>query len=288
MAQYAHPDVLVETAWLANHLQDAGLRVVEIDEDPNLYGKGHIPGAIEFNWERDLNDPIRRDFIDQSGLTKLFGAHGIAKDTTVVLYGDKNNWFATYAFWLLYLLGHDRLKVLNGGRAAWEAEGRALVTEVSTYAPTVYEPGHARPEIRAFLPDVKAGLGRADRALVDVRSLGEFTGELLAMPSYPQEGARRGGHIPGAVHIPWSQNVGPDGRFKSADELRSLYQQSGVVPEKDVTTYCRIGERSSHSWFTLTFLLGYPKVRNYDGSWTEWGNAVAVPIETGAPQQRLA
>ncbi|HLY22144.1 MAG TPA: sulfurtransferase [bacterium] len=279
---YAH-DVLVETGWLAEHLDDPAVRVAEISEDTTLYGQGHIPGAVHFNWQTQLQDPVRRDWIDQEQIETLLGAHGVGNDTTLVLYGDKNNWFATYTFWLLKMYGADNLRVLNGGRAKWIAEGRPAVTDVPSHPKARYEAKPADASIRAFRDQVQAALGKS--ALVDVRSPQEYSGELIAMPAYPQEGAQRGGHIPGAQNIPWGQNVREDGTFKSAEELKKLYEGKGVTPDKNVIAYCRIGERSSLTWFTLKYLLGYPAVQNYDGSWTEWGSLVGVPIEKPALRQ---
>jgi thiosulfate/3-mercaptopyruvate sulfurtransferase len=279
---YAHPEVLVDTVWLNDHLKDPAVRTVEVSEDVTLYDKGHIPGAVHFNWQTQLQDSIRRDWITKEQLEGLLGKSGIGNDTTVVLYGDKNNWFATYTFWLFKIHGVERVRVLNGGRAKWIAEGRSLATEVPSYPRAAFRARDADPSIRAFRDQVRERLGKAGVALVDVRSPQEFSGELIAMPAYPQEGAQRGGHIPGAQNIPWGQNVREDGTFKAPDELKALYQGKGVTPDKEVIAYCRIGERSSLTWFTLTYLLGYPNVRNYDGSWTEWGSLVGVPIEKPA------
>ncbi|HEV2284207.1 MAG TPA: sulfurtransferase [bacterium] len=280
---YAH-DVLVETDWLAEHLNDPAVRVAEISEDTTLYGQGHIPGAVHFNWQTQLQDSVRRDWIDQEQIEALLGAHGVGNDTTLVLYGDKNNWFATYTFWLFKMYGADAIRVLNGGRAKWIAEGRPVVTDVPAYASARYQAKPADPGIRAFRDQVQAALGKA--ALVDVRSPQEYSGELIAMPAYPQEGAQRGGHIPGAQNIPWGQNMRDDGTFKSPEELKTLYEGKGITPDKNVIAYCRIGERSSLTWFTLKYLLGYPNVKNYDGSWTEWGSLVGVPIDKPALQAK--
>ena len=278
---YVHPDVLVSTDWVADHLDDPGVRIIESNEDPLLYPSGHIPGAVEVDWTRDLNDPLRRDYLQRDDFEKLMREKGIADDTTVVFYGDKNNWWATYAFWIFQLFGHDNARIMDGGRLKWEQEGREMTDVVPTYDPTDYEaPDRDDSEIRAFrdrvLDHVESG-----RPLVDVRSPGEYSGELLHMPDYPNEGALRGGHIPGAANIPWARAINPDdGTFKTADELRSIYEGEAKLSEDDeVIAYCRIGERSSHTWFVLTYLLGYDDVRNYDGSWTEWGNLVNVPIE---------
>ena len=277
---YAHPEALVSTAWVAEHLNDPQVRVVESNEDPLLYPSGHIPGAAEVDWTRDLNDPLRRDYLGREGFQRLMRRLGATPDTTVVFYGDKSNWWACYAFWVFQLFGHRNARVMDGGRVKWEREGRPLTKEVPSLAPSDYTARERDDSaIRAFRDQVLEHV-TAQRPLVDVRSPEEFTGERLHMPNYPNEGALRGGHIPGAQNIPWGKAVKEDGTFKSAEELRQLYERDkGLRPGDDVIAYCRIGERSSHSWFVLTYLLGYPKVRNYDGSWTEWGNLVGVPIE---------
>lgn len=277
---YAHPEALVTTQWVADHLNDPNVRVVESDEDVLLYDLGHIPGAVKIDWHADLQDPIVRDYLDPESFARLCRSKGIGPDTTVVFYGDKNNWWACYAFWVFKLFGHRDCRIMDGGRARWEAEGRPLVREVPQYPEQPYPVPARRDElIRAFRDDVEAHI-RARKPLVDVRSPQEYSGEKLHMPEYPQEGALRGGHIPGARNVPWGQAVREDGTFKSAEELRAIYvEREGLRPEDDVITYCRIGERSSHTWFVLTYLLGFPKVRNYDGSWTEWGNLVRAPIE---------
>jgi thiosulfate/3-mercaptopyruvate sulfurtransferase len=280
--QYAHPEVLVDTEWLSQHLNDPKVRVVEVSEDVTLYDQGHIPGAVHFNWQSQLQDAVRRDWITREQFEQLLGNHGIGNDTTVVLYGDKNNWFATYTFWLGKLYGLDRARILNGGRAKWIAEGRPLAKDVPSYPKATYRAKDLDTNLRAFRDQILERLGKPGFALVDVRSPQEYSGELIAMPAYPQEGAQRGGHIPSAQSIPWGQNVRDDGTFKSPEELRALYEGKGITPDKDVIAYCRIGERSSLTWFTLKYLLGYPKVRNYDGSWTEWGSLVGVPIEKTA------
>jgi thiosulfate/3-mercaptopyruvate sulfurtransferase len=277
---YAHPEHLVTSSWLAEHLNDPGVVVVESDEDVLLYDTGHIPGAVKVDWHLDLNDPITRDYVDGKGFAELMSRAGIARDSTVVFYGDNFNWWAAYALWVFTLFGHPDVRLLNGGRMKWIAEGRPMTTEVPSRAPTEY-PVVERQDapIRAFRDDVMSHLQRRGR-LVDVRSPGEFSGELLHMPDYPQEGALRGGHIPGAASIPWRRAANDDGTFKSPEELRNLYAtEQGLAPDDDVVVYCRIGERSSHTWFVLHYLLGYPRVRNYDGSWTEWGNLVRAPIE---------
>jgi len=278
-ASYAHPEVLVDTAWLNDHLRDGTVRIVEVSEDTSLYGQGHIPGAVHFDWKAQLQDTVTRDWINKEQLEALLGAHGIGNDTTIILYGDKNNWFATYTYWLLSLYGVDRARILNGGRAKWIAEGRTMTAEVPSHPHATFRAKNPDASIRALRDHVMARVRNAATAFVDVRSPQEFTGELIAMPAYPQEGAQRGGHIPGAQNIPWGLNVRDDGTFKSPEELRQLYEARGVTPNKEVIAYCRIGERSSLTWFTLTKLLGYPTVRNYDGSWTEWGSLVGAPIE---------
>lgn len=283
---YARPEALVDTEWVADHLNDAHVRVVESDEDVLLYEMGHIPGAIRIDWHTELNDPLRRDYLDKEHFEELMRQKGIDNDTTVVFYGDKNNWWACYAFWVFQLFGHDKAKIMNGGRKKWIEENRELTRDVPSYPTTNY---HAKDRddqrIRAFRDEVRELLDKegaalkGGKALVDVRSLGEYSGELLHMADYPQEGAMRGGHIPGARSIPWARAVRDDGTFKPVEELRELYESQGVTKDKDVVTYCRIGERSSHTWFVLKYLLGYDHVRNYDGSWTEWGNLVGAPIE---------
>lgn len=279
MANYAHPEVVVETQWVADHLKDPKIRLVEVDVDTAAYGEGHIPGAVGWNWKTDLEETLKRDIAHKETVEKLLGRSGIANDTTVILYGDNNNWFATYAFWLLKYHGHDDARVMNGGRAKWIAEGRPMTKEVPNHPATTYKAKGPEKSIRVVRDEVIAAVGKQGLALVDVRSPKEFNGEILAPENLPQEGAQRGGHIPGAANIPWSQAVREDGTFKSADELKQLYQGKGIVPDKEIIAYCRIGERSSHTWFVLKYLLGYPKVVNYDGSWTEYGSLVNVPIE---------
>ena len=279
-AAYAHPERLVSTQWLADALAagQPGLAVLESDEDVLLYDTGHIPGALKIDWHTDLNDPVTRDYVDGQRFAEVLGARGIGRDTTVVIYGDKSNWWAAYALWVFSLFGHPDVRLLDGGRAKWVAEGRELTREVPSPAPVEY-PTVERDDapIRAFRDDVLAHLGKP---LVDVRSPGEFSGELLHMPDYPQEGAMRGGHIPGAKSVPWARAAREDGSFKSRPDLEAIYlQEQGLDPAQDTVAYCRIGERSSHTWFVLTHLLGFDRVRNYDGSWTEWGNSVRVPIE---------
>jgi thiosulfate/3-mercaptopyruvate sulfurtransferase len=277
---YANPDVLVSTDWVAQHLNDPNIRIVESNEDVLLYDTGHVPGAVNIDWHADLNDPLQRDYINPEQFAALMSRSGISPETTVVFYGDKNNWWATYAFWVFQLFGHQNAKVMNGGRMKWVAEGRELSKERPSYPATKYPiPQRDDAKIRAFREDVLKHQA-AGKPLVDVRSPGEYRGELLHMADYPQEGAVRGGHIPGARSVPWARAANPDGTFKSAEELRAIYEdEQGLKPTDEIVAYCRIGERSSHTWFVLTNLLGYPNVRNYDGSWTEWGNSVRVPIE---------
>jgi len=280
---YVHPEALVTTEWVAEHLNDTeNFRIVESDEDVLLYDIGHVPNAVKVDWVEDLNDPITRDYLDPEHFAQLMQEKGISPETTVVFYGDKNNWWATYALWVFRLFGHDNVKVMDGGRIKWEAEGRPMTQEVPSFQRTEYPvPARDDEKIRAFKDDVMKHLEKQG-PLVDVRSPGEYSGELLHMPDYPQEGALRGGHIPGAASVPWARAVREDGTFKSADELREIYEgEAGLNEDDDVVAYCRIGERSSHTWFVLSYLLGYGNVRNYDGSWTEWGNLVGAPIEVG-------
>ena len=276
---YTHPEVLVETSWVAEHLHDPKLRLVEVDVDTTAYDSGHVPGAVGWNWKKDTQQPIRRDIPDQAGMEALLGRSGIANDTTVIVYGDNNNWFATFAFWLLKLYGHPDARVMNGGRKKWIDEGRALETGLPAVTAATYHAAGADMSVRALRGLVHDSLGQAGHGLVDVRSPKEFSGELLAPENLPQEGAQRGGHILGAANIPWGQAVREDGTFKSAADLKALYGGRGISPDKQIIAYCRIGERSSHTWFVLKYLLGYPRVRNNDGSWTEWGSLVGEPIE---------
>jgi thiosulfate/3-mercaptopyruvate sulfurtransferase len=278
---YAKP-VLVTTDWLAQHLGDGTVVVAEVDENPDLYDEGHIPGAVKLHWREDLQDPVERDIVDRETFERVLSERGVGNDTTVVLYGDKNNWFAAYAYWYLKTYGHGDVRILDGGRQKWIDEGREITTDALSPSSKQYKATERDESIRAYRDEVHKGLGASERALVDVRSPGEYAGDLIAPPGYEQEGAQRGGHIPTAASIPWASAVQDDGTFKSADALRELYGGKGITPEKEVTAYCRIGERSAHTWFVLRELLGYEKVRNYDGSWTEWGNLVDVPIEKGS------
>ena len=278
---YSHPEKLVSTAWVAEHLNDPQVRTVESNEDLLLYSRGHIPGAVMIDWVADLNDPITRDYLNREQFEHLLARHGIGNDTLVVFYGDKSNWWACYALWVFELFGNTRTAIMDGGRLKWEQEGRPLVKETPRYPIAQYRAQDRTDyKIRAFRDDVLAHI-RAGRPLVDVRSPGEYTGKLYHMDGYPQEGALRAGHIGGAVNVPWAKAANPeDGAFKSAEQLRALYEdEQGLKSSDSVIAYCRIGERSSHTWFVLRYLLGYPAVRNYDGSWTEWGNLVGVPIE---------
>jgi thiosulfate/3-mercaptopyruvate sulfurtransferase len=287
-AEYAHPDRLVSTDWLAEQVAAGavggpdGIVVLESDEDVLLYDTGHIPGALKLDWHQDLNDPLIRDYVGGERFAKVMSARGVGRDTTVVIYGDKNNWWAAYAMWVISLFGHEDVRLLDGGRAKWAAEGREMTKDVPQVTPLTGDAAYPVVErhdapIRAFQEDVLAHLGKP---LVDVRSPGEYSGDLLHMPDYPQEGAMRGGHIPGAKSVPWARAANEDGTFKSREDLESIYlQEQGLDPQEPTIAYCRIGERSSHTWFVLTHLLGFRDVRNYDGSWTEWGNTVRVPVE---------
>ena len=276
---YAHPEYLVETKWVAQNLDNPEVRIIESDEDPLLYGVGHIPGAVQVDWFSTLQHPLRRDFLTKGKFEEVASNIGITNDTTVVFYGDKSNWFACYALWLFQYYGHQNVRIMNGGRLKWEKENRPLVKDVSSYAKTTYHAKEADKSIRAFRDEV-LNQSNAKKPLVDVRSPKEYSGELISMPNYPQEGATRGGHIPGAVSIPWAQAVNEaDSTFKTAEELLALYEGKGIKPDGQVIAYCRIGERSSLTWFVLKYLLGYSSVKNYDGSWTEWGNLVDAPIE---------
>ncbi|HUF53165.1 MAG TPA: sulfurtransferase [Dehalococcoidia bacterium] len=279
MADYANPNALVSTDWVAEHLNDPKVRLIEVDVDTAAYDTGHAPGAVGWNWKSQLETEVQRDVADTAGINKLLADAGVNDDTTVILYGDNNNWFAAYALWLLKYYGLDNVKLMNGGRAKWIAEGRPVTTEAASHSAGSARAKAPRPEIRAMRDEVLQALKQDGVALVDVRSPAEYSGELLAPENLPQEGSQRGGHIPGAKNIVWSRAMNEDNTFKSADELKALYEPEGVTPDKDVIAYCRIGERSAHTWFVLTQLLGYDNVRNYDGSWTEWGSLVGVPIE---------
>jgi thiosulfate/3-mercaptopyruvate sulfurtransferase len=277
MADYAK-DVLVETDWVEQHLDDDSVRIVEVDENPALYQEAHIPGAIGFDWKKDLQDQVKRDFLGPKEFGELFGSRGISNDHTIVLYGDRNNWFAAYTYWYLKYYGHDNVRLMNGPREKWIGEGRETTADVPSYEPAGFSATEGDAAIRAKRDEVLAALDQKTR-LVDVRSPAEYSGELISMAGYEQEGAQRAGHIPGAASVPWAQAVKEDGTFKDADELRELYTGKGVLNGNDIIAYCRIGERSAHTWFVLHELLGHDAVKNYDGSWTEWGNLVDVPIE---------
>ncbi|HTU33319.1 MAG TPA: sulfurtransferase [Candidatus Acidoferrum sp.] len=279
MAEYTHPEVLVSTQWAAEHLNDPKIRFVEVDVDTSAYDQGHISGAVGWNWQSQLQDNIRRDLIDKAALEQLLGRSGISNDTTIVLYGDNNNWFAAYAFWQLTYYGHKDVRLINGGRKKWVAENRALTTEPAKVTLTTYRATGPDESIRARKEQIFAAIEHRNGAkLVDVRSVDEFTGKIIAPPGMT-ETAQRAGHIPGAANVPWAQAANEDGTFKSADALRQLYDSKGVSGSGETIAYCRIGERSSHTWFVLKYLLGYDNVKNYDGSWTEWGNLVGAPIE---------
>ena len=277
--EYAHPESLVSTEWVAEHGGDAGVRLVEVDVDTTAYEQGHIAGAVGWNWQTQLQQGVVRDLASNEDMERLLGGSGIGNDTTVILYGDNHNWFAAWAFWQLKYYGHGDVRLMNGGRAKWEAEGRPLTADVPSHPAREYRAGAGDQSIRAYRDDVLALVRGGGASLVDVRSPAEFSGELLAPPTAPQEGSQRGGHIPGASNIPWGQAVAEDGTFKPADALRELYGGQGIDGSGETVAYCRIGERSSHTWFALTQLLGYENVRNYDGSWTEWGSIVGAPIE---------
>ena len=281
MAGYAHPETLVETAWVAEHKGDPNVRIAEVDVDTTAYEQGHIPGAIGWNWTTQLSDPVRRDVLPKAAFERLMAAAGIGNDTTVILYGDNNNWFAAWALWQMKLYGHKDVRLMNGGRRKWLEEGRELTTEPPQLTPASYTASEPDLALRAFLPEALEASRNRSQAFVDVRSPDEFSGKILAPPGLP-ESCQRGGHIPGAANIPWGQVCNEDGTFKSYDALKALYAGKGVTGEQPVIAYCRIGERSSHSWFVLKYLLGYPEVKNYDGSWTEWGNLVGVPVERGS------
>ena len=277
---YVVPEALVSTVWVQQHLDHPDVRIVESNEDPLLYAMGHLPGAVEIDWTRDLNDPLTRDYLDRERFEALMARCGIENNTTVVFYGDKNNWWATYAAWVFHLFGHENVRIMDGGRKKWSDEGRPFVTEKVSHEETKYKaPVRDDKEFRAFRDQVLVHVAEKGK-MIDVRSPAEYSGERTHMPEYPNEGALRGGHIPGAKSVPWAKAVAEDGTFKDADALKELYEkEAGLSPADDVVVYCRIGERSSHTWYVLRYLLGYPTVRNYDGSWTEWGNLVGAPIE---------
>ncbi len=279
MAEYTHPESLVSVEWVAAHSGDSNVRLVEVDVDTAAYDTGHIAGAVGWNWQSQLQQSVQRDVISKEEMEQLLGNSGIGNDTTIVLYGDNNNWFACWAFWQLKYYGHKDAKIMNGGRAKWEADGRALTTEPANHTPQTYSAGEPDQSVRAYRDQVLASVNAGNISLVDVRSPDEYSGALLAPPALPQEGSQRGGHIPGAANIPWGQAANEDGTFKSADELLALYGGKGIDGSRETIAYCRIGERSSHTWFVLTQLLGHENVRNYDGSWTEWGSIVGAPIE---------
>ncbi|MBZ5725403.1 MAG: sulfurtransferase [Acidobacteriia bacterium] len=281
MAEYAHPEMLVATDWVASHSKDPRVRIAEVDVDTKAYLEGHVPGALGWAWNSQLCDTVRRDILSKEQFEELMAASGVKPDTTLVIYGDNNNWFAAWALWQAKIYGHRDVRLMNGGRKKWLAEGRELATEVPTLPRTTYQAKDADNSLRAFLPQVQEASARRAAGLVDVRSPQEFTGEILAPPGLP-ETCQRGGHVPGARSIPWGKACNDDGTFKSADELRALYGGEGIDGSKPVIAYCRIGERSSHTWFVLKYLLGFDKVTNYDGSWTEWGNLVGAPVERGA------
>lgn len=278
-SHYAHPEALVDAEWVQVHLTDPTVRLIEVDVDTLAYDQGHITGAVGFNWQRELQDQVQRAPVSKEQLEKLLSHAGVTPDTTIVLYGDNNNWFAAWALWILKYYGHRDARLLNGGRVKWLADKREITTVVPSYTHTNYIAQAPNGDIRAFRDQVLSSLKQSKVALVDVRSPAEYSGELLAPAHLPQEGAQRGGHIPGAANIPWAMAVKEDGTFKPAEELGVLYAGKGITPDKEVVAYCRIGERSSHTWFVLHYLLGYPRVRNYDGSWTEWGSLIGVPIE---------
>ena len=281
MAQYAHPEMLVDTAWVSEHGRDAGIRLVEVDVDTAAYDQGHISGAIAWNWTTQLCDTVQRDIIPKDAFEKLMADSGVGNDTTVILYGDNNNWFAAWALWQMKIYGHKDVRLMNGGRKKWLAEDRELTTEAPSVTKETYRAKEPDMSLRAFLPEVQRAFETRSHMLVDVRSPDEFTGKVLSPPGLA-ETCQRGGHIPGAKSIPWGMACKDDGSFKSADELAALYQSKGVTTDKPTIAYCRIGERSSHTWFVLKYLLGYRDVKNYDGSWTEWGNLVRAPVEQGA------
>jgi len=280
VTDYAHPEALVTTGWLAAHLEDPKVRVLEVDWDPTAsYELGHVPNSALVSWKTDINDTIRRDIIGRDQFERLLSRHGVEPETTVVLYGDMRNWFAAFAFWVFKIHGHQDVRLLNGGRRKWIEEGNPVSDEIPSFAATQYRATDGDPSLRTFLPDVRKAVADGSAQLVDVRSPAEYNGEISAPPEYANEGAQRAGHIPGAANIPWAQAINDDDTFKSTEELEALYAAKGVTDGRPVIAYCRIGERSSHTWFVLSYLLGFPTVQNYDGSWSEWGNSVGVPVE---------
>jgi thiosulfate/3-mercaptopyruvate sulfurtransferase len=277
--RYRHPETLVDAQWVQAHLHEPTIRLIEVDVDTTAYEQGHIPGAVGFNWQKELQEQVVRAPVGKEQLEELLSRAGVTNDMTIVLYGDNNNWFAAWALWILKYYGHQDVRLLDGGRVKWLADKREITTEIPSYPRSSYRAQAPHQDIRAFRDQILRSFGSGEVALVDVRSPGEYSGELLAPAHLPQEGAQRGGHIPGAANIPWSMAVREDGTFKSAEDLRALYEGKGITADKEVVAYCRIGERSSHTWFVLSYLLGYPRVRNYDGSWTEWGSLIGAPIE---------
>ncbi len=279
MADYVHPESLASTQWIAEHGNDSNVRLIEVDVDTEAYGQGHVAGAVGWSWQSQLQQTVRRDIINKDDMEQLLGSSGIDNSTTIILYGDNNNWFAAWAFWQIKYYGHGDVRLMNGGRVKWVAENRPLTTDVPNHGAKTYRASDGNENIRAYRDQVLAGVNAGNISLVDVRAPAEYSGELLAPANLPQEGSQRGGHIPGAANIPWGQAVQEDGTFKSADDLRALYGGKGIDGGRETIAYCRIGERSSHTWFVLTQLLGFGNVRNYDGSWTEWGSIVRAPIE---------
>ena len=279
-SRYAHPEVLVDTSWTEDHLKDPNVRIAEVDYDPKAnYDLGHIPGSVLFDWKKDINDPLNRNIISKESCEELLKKSGINQDTTLILYGDFNNWFAAFAFWVFKYYGYNDVRIMNGGRKKWLEEDRSLDKTIATYPPGNFKASDPDERIRTYLNHVSKSLKNNQSILVDVRSPAEFKGEVTAPAEYPTEHAQRGGHIPAAINVPWGKAVNEDGTFKSIEDLTKLYNENGIHPEKEVISYCRIGERSSHTWFVLKYLLGYPDVKNYDGSWTEWGNMIGNPIE---------
>ena len=279
-SRYAHPEVLVDTSWTEDHLKDPNVRIAEVDYDPKAnYDLGHIPGSVLFDWKKDINDPLNRNIISKESCEELLKKSGINQDTTLILYGDFNNWFAAFAFWVFKYYGYNDVRIMNGGRKKWLEEDRSIDKTIATYPTGNFNASNPDEKIRTYLNHVSESLKNNQSILVDVRSPAEFTGEITAPAEYPTEHAQRGGHIPAAINVPWGKAVNEDGTFKSPEDLTKLYTENGIHPEKEIIAYCRIGERSSHTWFVLKYLLGYPNVKNYDGSWTEWGNMIGNPIE---------